>query len=126
MLLIVKTLDIFLGVPGIHLYKDIRRKHRYGKAGAFRVKRYGEFDGVEYRVLSNFWVKSEEFRKWAFNSIQKAVTFLNRQDDDPVRHVTKQEPNVIHAINSNDTELLSYFISRFPILLANENNEVLL
>ncbi|GAF96989.1 unnamed protein product, partial [marine sediment metagenome] len=52
---VVKTMDIFLGMPSLLLDKDPtsqRRRELYGKAGAHRPKPYG----VEYRALGNFWL----------------------------------------------------------------------
>jgi hypothetical protein len=48
----VKQLDFFLGLWSTRKDPSNIRRALYGKAGACRVKPYG----VEYRVLSNFWV----------------------------------------------------------------------
>ena len=60
----IKNLDATLGIYSLKYDKDRERRLLYGKAGAFRPKEYG----VEYRVLSNFWVDNEEYRKkvWSF------------------------------------------------------------
>ena len=50
--MLVKELDAVLGLPSLLLDPDSERREMYGKAGAHRVKTYG----VEYRVLSNFWL----------------------------------------------------------------------
>ena len=70
---LVRSMDLFLGVPSILLDPDKRRRERYGKAGAFRPKEYG----VEWRVGSNFWIRDEKMMEWAFNSTRAAVAFLN-------------------------------------------------
>jgi hypothetical protein len=50
---LVKQLDCFLGLWSLRLDTNgALRRSLYGKAGAFRLKPYG----VEYRVLSNFWM----------------------------------------------------------------------
>ena len=41
-----------------------KRRELYGKAGAYRVKPYG----VEYRVLSNFWLKSPALMQWVYDN----------------------------------------------------------
>jgi hypothetical protein len=49
----VRQMDYVLGLWSLGKdTKGARRRQLYGKAGAFRPKFYG----VEYRVLSNFWV----------------------------------------------------------------------
>lgn len=52
---LVKQLDFVLGLASLLWDKDTKRRSMYGKAGAFRPKPYG----VEYRVLSNAWLLSE-------------------------------------------------------------------
>lgn len=44
--------DIFLGLPSVGLDKQPLRRALYGAPGRFRPTPYG----IEYRVLSNFWV----------------------------------------------------------------------
>lgn len=51
--MLVRNLDATLGLISLLLDKDEKRRELYGKAGAYRPKPYG----VEYRVLSNFWLK---------------------------------------------------------------------
>jgi len=71
---LVKELDVFYNVLTLH-YSDIelemKRKMLYGAAGSFRPKSYG----VEYRALSNFWIKDEELMKKVFEIAQ---TVFNR------------------------------------------------
>ena len=75
--LVARAMDVFLGVPSVLLDEDTRRRELYGKAGACRPKPYG----VEYRTLSNFWLKSDELKAWVFNQAQKAVTFAAEKED---------------------------------------------
>lgn len=49
-------LDRTLGLFSLFLDNDVKRQDMYGAFGAFRPKSYG----VEYRVLSNFWLKDKE------------------------------------------------------------------
>jgi hypothetical protein len=46
----------------------------YGKAGAVRAKSYG----VEYRVLSNFWLKSEELMGEVYDRAVSAAKNLDK------------------------------------------------
>lgn len=70
---LVKQLDVFLGVPSLDLDLDgADRRQMYGRAGCFRPKPYG----CEYRVLSNFWLKSPELMRWVFNQTHLAISEL--------------------------------------------------
>ena len=52
---LTKAMDLCLGVWSITQDNDAYRRKVYGQPGSFRMKEYG----LEYRVLSNFWIKSE-------------------------------------------------------------------
>lgn len=52
--------------------KDQRRRTMYGAKGAFRPKHYG----VEYRVLSNEWLKSKQLQGWIYQSTVRAMELL--------------------------------------------------
>lgn len=62
--------DFYLGVNSLLWDADNTRRSLYGKAGAFRPKPYG----MEYRVLSNRWLVSDELMAWVFNASQAAAT----------------------------------------------------
>ena len=65
---LVKELDYYLGLPSLGWDTDIERRDLYGKAGAFRPKKYG----VEYRTLSNAWLSSDKTMTTVFNQAKKA------------------------------------------------------
>lgn len=60
----VKQLDYSLGLGSLLFDADVRRRQLYGSAGAFRPKSYG----VEYRVLSNAWLRSNGLMQWVYNT----------------------------------------------------------
>jgi len=66
---LVKQLDWFLGGWSLSKDKDNIRRQLYGKAGAMRIKPYG----VEYRVLSNFWLTSKDLRLQTWNRMMIAI-----------------------------------------------------
>lgn len=68
---IVKNMDYFLGIPSVILDPDARRRQYYGKAGSFRFTDYG----IEYRTLSNFWIKEEKLVRWAFKNTEQAFNY---------------------------------------------------
>lgn len=59
---LVRTMDVLLGVPSVLMDDDRERRQLYGKAGSYRPKPYG----IEYRVLSNFWLKDDSLIRWAY------------------------------------------------------------
>jgi hypothetical protein len=55
----VKAMDLFAGTVSTKLDNSeaaVKRRELYGKAGCHRPTEYG----VEYRVLSNYWMKSPQ------------------------------------------------------------------
>lgn len=70
---LIKALDITLGLPALFIDKDVLRRSAYGKAGSCRLTRYG----VEYRVLSNFWIATEQGIGWVYDGVEKAFDILN-------------------------------------------------
>lgn len=99
---LVRELDFWLGIPSVILDPDVRRRQMYGKAGACRIKPYG----VEYRVLSNFWLKDPAVTKWVFEQTMRAVDALKNRtalsryyghDFDEIIQTTINDSNVIKA-----------------------------
>lgn len=67
---VVQQLDWYLGLPSLLWDSEgKRRRELYGKAGAFRPKSYG----VEYRVLSNTWLRDERLIEFVFDNTTKAI-----------------------------------------------------
>lgn len=93
---LIYAMDMVLGLQSVLIDPDTRRKEMYGKAGCFREKKYG----VEYRVLSNFWLKNDATIKWAFDSTQRAIKLANHPYFYEVRDTFSNA--VEEAINSND------------------------
>lgn len=71
---LVKQLDWFLGGWSLQMDHDSTRRKLYGKAGACRYKPYG----VEYRVLSNFWVMNLKARLMVWNRMVCAINDMQR------------------------------------------------
>ena len=106
---IIYAMDIVLGLESLLLDKDDRRKEMYGKAGCFRFKEYG----VEYRTLSNFWVKDNESMAWAFNKTVEAIELVN---SGMIDELIENYADVIRStINSNNKEVAKQLLSKFKI-----------
>jgi hypothetical protein len=107
---LIKTLDVYLGVPSILIDKDTDRRTVYGKAGAFRFKYYNQVPAVEYRVLSNWWTKSDEYIKWVFLQIEAAIESVNNK----IKFDSYRD-RIIHIINTSDTKEALNFCEEFHI-----------
>jgi len=70
--MVVKQLDVTLGLMCRIWDKDTTRRQMYGNFGAYRVKPYG----VEYRTPSNVWVADEVLRRLVFNTAMGATRAL--------------------------------------------------
>lgn len=90
---ISRMCDVFAGLPSMVMQPDCKRREMYGKAGAMRYKPYG----VEYRVLSNFWLNSTDTRRWAWDAMHLAVDSLPEHD-----RILAEIGDVQQIINSND------------------------
>ena len=72
---LTKQLDWFLGAWSVKHDPDATRRLLYGNAGACRIKNYG----VEYRVLSNFWVMDKTLRLEVWNRAVEAINFMSKK-----------------------------------------------
>lgn len=61
---LVKQLDATLFIPSHAWDDDKKRRQLYGDRGAFRPKNYG----VEYRVLSNAWLRDPGIIEWVYST----------------------------------------------------------
>ena len=95
-------MDITLGVPSV--IRDVNgalRRKRYGNYGAYRPKSYG----VEYRVLSNFWIFNKSNIEWVWDNTAYA---LELAADKSVDFEPFQE-EVEKIINKGDTDAARLF-----------------
>lgn len=70
--MLVKELDVTLGCLEKFWDGDTIRKNLYGAYGAFRPKPYG----LEYRVLSNAWLRDPDLMKFVFHITKRAFDRL--------------------------------------------------
>lgn len=107
---VARMCEYHLGLPSILLDSDSERRNLYGCSGAFRFKPYG----LEYRVLSNFWLATDELKEWVFNSAQTAV--------DDVELLSLMESELDHftlaeIINTGDVAKAEYYCAHLGIQL---------
>lgn len=103
----VKAMDATLGLKSLFLDFDTNRKKLYGKAGCFRFREYG----IEYRTLSNFWIKSDESLSWAWNTTMEAVDLVNSGKIDLIKE--KYANKIVEAINTNNKVLAQELLDKF-------------
>jgi hypothetical protein len=113
---LVKQLDWFLGGWSIKTDPDPTRRKLYGKAGACRFKDYG----VEYRVLSNFWITERSLRLAVWNRMQSAIQMM-ASIYMPDRAPKSYNDFLVAGINdgtlADDSAMLSNF--QYPLLTTN-------
>ena len=117
---LVQAQDMFLGVPSVMMDSVQERRKLYGKAGSFRYTAYAP-TAWEYRVLSNFWVKSPETMKWAFEQAQRAVHFFYYHGLRRWKEIMAKEDlgrQIEHCINSGDISLSQQLINTWDLKVA--------
>lgn len=108
---LVKQLDWFLGAWSVQKDSDVTRRKLYGKAGAFRPKPYG----VEYRVLSNFWITSKQLRKEVWNRLQAAVDAMRHSEYSKGAY-SKFNGGIQDIINTGDKGHAYFKALHFPLM----------
>lgn len=95
---VIKAMDLFVGCMMLEFDNDKQRRELYGKAGAFRQKRYG----VEYRTASNAWIATDERIQWAWDQTEKALAYARSG-----KGFTEAQGQMIQdCINNSDMDLL--------------------
>jgi len=117
---IIPLLDIVVGNTSVLL--DRKGKHRrkiYGKAGDYRLQPHG----IEYRTLSNFWLKNYILLSLIFGLARQAYLMLADEIRGDTEYASKifsavDIERVVYAINENDfkTALENFKIIE-PILI---------
>lgn len=106
---LVKQLDWYLGGWSLRKDPDPTRRRLYGKAGACRYKPYG----VEYRVLSNFWVMSKAERLNVWNRTNKAISDMRHFFLPQV--AGKSSEGLIRCINNGERDQYMERTFKFPL-----------
>jgi hypothetical protein len=73
---LVKFCDVLVGNTCVLIDRDprnITRRKVYGRAGEYRIPPHG----VEYRTLSNFWLKSYQLMSFVFALARSSISLLN-------------------------------------------------
>ena len=107
---IIKTADLYLGVPSVILDNDTERRKLYGKAGCLRPKPYG----VEYRTLSNFWIWDKKTISWVYHQV---ATCINKCEEFISSTTEEDRLKIQDCINNNDKDTAKQLINTWSIAL---------
>lgn len=99
---LTRVLDASLGILSFLWDDDGERRTLYGKAGAFRPKPYG----MEYRVLSNAWLKDERYVCAVYSTVKLAIQQAFKLDNS----LTYYNYVVKDAIDSNNLKTIKKII----------------
>ena len=105
---LVQIMDIIVGNTCVLIDRDpgnIERRKVYGRAGEYRTPSYG----VEYRTLSNFWLRSYPLMSFVMNLSRLSVNILassmpGRDFEAELLSMVDMR-NIRKAINTNDFKL---------------------
>jgi len=102
---LVPLLDVIVGNTCVLIDRDagnVERRKVYGRAGEYRLPKYG----IEYRVLSNFWLRSYPMMSLVMGLARFAVNVLNSGKKNTKAIMSKVNiEDIRKAINENDFEL---------------------
>lgn len=121
---LVKTLDLTLGIQSVidDSSKESKdRKKLYGKAGAFRFKNQATGDpytGVEYRTLSNYWLKSHKL----MSSVYKGIEFSVNNMKELLNVAENKSEEIVSIINSSSGKRAKAFIKENEWIYTSWNN----
>lgn len=105
---LVNVLDILVGNTCVLIDRDPgskKRREMYGRAGEFRLPTHG----LEYRVLSNFWLQNYALMSFVMGMARSAVVVCGNSNAD--HDYAKELMNLVNmddirtAINENDYNL---------------------
>lgn len=110
-ILLIKAMDMYLGLPSILMDKDVeRRKVGYGKAGNHRHSPWG----CEYRTLSSHFASSEELMRWTYQQALKAIDFVNSGE---IEKYLDRGDEIQKIINNSDVAGAEKFVKELNLEL---------
>lgn len=106
-MILVRAMDLIVAPLCCLFDEGTKRRQLYGAAGAFRPKPYG----VEYRVLSNAWLRDEETIRWVYRAskyvfdklVVGELIMLNSTDRDMLLQLLRSDG----VSEDNKTKLLN-------------------
>ena len=108
---LVPLMDCLVGLPSVFVDRDplaAERRKVYGRAGEYRLPDHG----LEYRTLSNFWLRSYQLMSMVFGLTRLAVSVA------AMTHVSKSWDATSELLGNVDLELVKTAINGSDIKLA--------
>lgn len=123
----VRMLDVLLGNTCVLIDRDpgnIERRKVYGKAGEYREPKHG----LEYRTLSNFWLRDYALFSFVTGMARFAVNVIaetERTKVDYEKMIMKKVnmTKIMRAINENDADLARNNFRRIAPVLRKISSE---
>lgn len=106
---ILRYVDAMVGLPSILYDTDVERRKLYGKAGCFRLQKYG----FEYRTLSSYWIANESRLRFIWNQLQYALYAFEHGFSLP-------DPSVVReVINENRVDDAKVLLKEYNLIYPN-------
>lgn len=117
---LVKLLDYFISVPLVIMEPENLRKTMYGKAGSYRLTKFG----LEYRSPSNFIYSSKEMMQWTFDRVNQAIEYYNRSEFYRKHgYLSDVQYNIVDCISSGQKAVAEEVCKKLKIPLLNINTK---
>lgn len=109
---LVPLLDVIVGNTCVLIDQDagqVERRKYYGRAGEYRLPKHG----LEYRTLSNFWLRSFNLASFCMGMSRVATSILSETLTPGGRNLEQELleqinfPVMLKAINQNDYDLVA-------------------
>ena len=110
-------LDLFLGIPSVLIDKDmtqINRRQAFGTAGAYRSKSYG----LEYRVLSSWWVTKPEYIALIYNIVEFVYYAMEDKIWEKFWQIKETEEEIAYNCFGYDSNMVKNTINNCDIINA--------
>lgn len=121
----IKMFDYIVGNTCVLLDRDkgqIERRKTYGRAGEYRIQPWG----LEYRTLSNFWLRSYQLMSFVLGLARETLCLTKQGHEDRFFKVVDMN-NIVKAINTNDFDLamknFQTFIPLFQEIVPNSEGQ---
>jgi hypothetical protein len=112
--IIILLCDLYLGIPSVLEDPDTNRRLLYGKPGSHRPKSYG----LEYRVLSNYWLESLDMITAIFERIKLIEKALNSR-------ITSISGGTIYGYNELNSHINS-ILNKFNINTIEDLDDIII